>query len=161
MFLHGEGYRPSEFTHRGKILNYDLYLVGADLPAEIGGSEESVKVEMGDLRKVKKNEVAYSVGANPCMIVVPIMKNGGIWLLHSYGPYPDSNQEKLIKKAIGGIAGGSPKQLGEYSGIFAEKNIRSIRSLDPDADFNVSIVRRKIRDIPSGIHYGYGNIFNT
>lgn len=153
--LPGESFFPIEFTRMSNIFGYELYSVYSYVPRDIGEAESGHKVEMGDCIKVKKHGVAYSIGANPCLIVVAIARERTPYLLHTNGEALDHVQIETIEKAVGGIAGGGPEMIREYADLLNKHGIKIIRSYDPEADFNVAVVRRKISDIPQGIHYSY------
>lgn len=156
--LPGEGFSQSEFNKVGDILGIPLYSVAANLPSEIGGAESGHWIQSGDpIKRVKKGEIGYSIGANPCAIVVAIDRNNGIWVYHHILMSRLSNdEERILANTFGGIAGVGTESLNSLKRILQQRNIKIIPSLDSEADFNVAVVLKKIRDIPFGIHYGYG-----
>lgn len=167
----GRSFLPGEFRRRELSLpapfsRMPIFEVDGNIPSMIYSLAQydqgitSIEIEQGSAREIKAGAIAYSEGANPCVLVLCFQTSGRVHFMHAQGGYFASEERDIINKSIGGITGGGPEWLHEDRAVFKRANIEVIFPDIAEATFGLTIVRRKIDSVeefrlPPGIYYGY------
>lgn len=148
-----------EYRRAGNILGYEVIETSIEAVVLMERKAKGRFVRTGRLLAVEEDSVVLTYGTKTCIAGVAIGKEKPL-VFHSSGNLLEPETIEAIKRAKGGLVGGSLETLKMHDKLFLEKNFRRIWPEPPDDAFGVAVVRRSDLGISPGIYYSYYKFVN-